>query len=281
MTDLDRPYGGEHRAEARPPMPYFPAPSAAAPAAPPQQAPAQQQQQGAPQQGGHQGTAAAMSAMSAGVSTGTVLPPGQAPAEFAATGRRRSGDPFSPESYSPESYAQESYAPAPESYAQPGYPAEAAPPEVYKAPEPYQPEPVAPAPPPPPAEEAPRHQGGVQGQIKIEDEVVEKIAALAALEVSGVAALGGQSRTSETMEAVRQRIGMSDRGEPRVRARVLDNEISVDIALIVEYGSVVMEVAKVVKTNVARIVGLMLGLRVASVNVTVEDVRMPDEQPRP
>ncbi|MDX6740322.1 Asp23/Gls24 family envelope stress response protein [Actinocorallia sp. A-T 12471] len=286
MTDLDRPYGGEHRAEARPPMPYFPA----SPAPAQQQQQQQQAQTGAqqavqqPPGAGAPGMPGGMSGMpqmptaSAGVATGTVLPPGQAPAEFAATGRRRSADPFTPESYTAESYTQDSY--AQESYSQGGYSGgEVSPSDAYKAPESYQPEPYQPEPvTPQPAPEEPARSNGVQGQIKIEDEVVEKIAALAALEVSGVAALGGAGRTSETMEAVRQRIGMSDRGEPRVRARVLDNEISVDIALIVEYGSVVMEVAKVVKSNVARIVGLMLGMRVASVNVTVEDVRMPDEQ---
>ncbi|MCD0448971.1 Asp23/Gls24 family envelope stress response protein [Actinocorallia sp. API 0066] len=244
MTDLDRTYGAEHRAEGRPPMPYFPGPSGGpAPSAPP----------AAPPSG-----------------PGSVLPPAaaQPPAEFASTGRRRATDPFA------ESYAgipEPTYAP------QPTYQPEQPPAESSYQPEPYQPEPT---PPPPPVAPAPPEdsRSAVQGQIKIEDEVVEKIAALAALEVTGVAALGGQSRTSETMEAVRQRIGMTDRGEPRVRARILDNEISVDIALIVEYGSVVMDVARIVKTNVARIVGLMLGLRVATVNVTIEDVRMPDSQ---
>lgn len=133
----------------------------------------------------------------------------------------------------------------------------------------------APAPESAPAEAVPSRGGSVKGQIKIEDEVVEKIAALAALEVSGVAGLGGRREASETMEAVRQRIGAHDRAEPGVRALVTENEISLDLALIVEYGSVVIDVAKVVKSNVARTVGLMLGMRVSAVNVTVEDVRMP------
>lgn len=119
----------------------------------------------------------------------------------------------------------------------------------------------------------------VKGQIRIEDEVVEKIAALAALEVTGVASLGGRRAASETMEEVRRRIGGDGRHEPGVRARVTDEEISLELALVVEYGSVVMDVARTVKNNVARSVGVMLGMKVSSVDVTVEDVRMPGSAP--
>jgi uncharacterized alkaline shock family protein YloU len=106
--------------------------------------------------------------------------------------------------------------------------------------------------------------------------VVEKIASLAALEVNGVVSLGGD--TSRTIDAVRERIGMSDTQSTRgVKARVSDNEINLDLVIVVEYGKVVIEVAKVVKTNVARVVGMMLGMRVNTVNVTVDDVRMPSE----
>ncbi|MEO3785106.1 Asp23/Gls24 family envelope stress response protein [Actinocorallia sp. B10E7] len=146
--------------------------------------------------------------------------------------------------------------------------------------------PPAPVQPPSPfpesaAAEAPSGRGAsVKGQIRIEDEVVEKIAALAALEVAGVAALGGRKASSETMEEVRRRIGGGDgRAGSGVRARVADEEISLELTLIVEYGSVVIDVARTVKNNVARNVGVMLGMKVSSVDVTVEDVRMRGETP--
>jgi uncharacterized alkaline shock family protein YloU len=116
----------------------------------------------------------------------------------------------------------------------------------------------------------------VKGRIKIEDEVVEKIAALATLEVHGVAALGGD--VTRATESVRPRVGVGhQRGDQSVQVRVKDTEVSLDITIVVEYGSVVMEVAKVVKNNVARIVSVMLGMRVTEVNVTVDDVHMPGE----
>ena len=52
-------------------------------------------------------------------------------------------------------------------------------------------------------------------------------------------------------------------------------------AIAVEYGCVIKDVAQAVQANVARVTGLMLGTRVAAVNVSVGDVRMPAAPPRP
>ncbi|MBW8486513.1 Asp23/Gls24 family envelope stress response protein [Actinomadura parmotrematis] len=109
--------------------------------------------------------------------------------------------------------------------------------------------------------------GAVQGRITIEDEVIEKIATLAALEVAGVAGLGGRAEPGGA--------DPDPYGRPGVRVLMHDSEVSLELLVAVEYGSVVMDVAKVVRTNVARVIGLMLGMRVAAVDVAVEDVRMP------
>lgn len=119
----------------------------------------------------------------------------------------------------------------------------------------------------------------VKGRIKVADEVVEKVAALAALEVSGVADMGGD--LARAFESVRDRIGIGQRrGNQGVSAEIVDRQVAVDLTIVVEYGHVVMEVAGEVKANVARTVSRMLGLRVSEVNVTVDDVRLPG-QPRP
>ncbi|MFI6520749.1 Asp23/Gls24 family envelope stress response protein [Spirillospora sp. NPDC050679] len=120
----------------------------------------------------------------------------------------------------------------------------------------------------------------VQGRITIEDDVVERIAALAALEVSGVAALGGRAEAGALQGSAQGAAqGAAAAGglgaRPGVRVHAREHEVTLDLVLTVEYGSVIMDVARVVKANVARVVGLMLGTRVAAVNVVVEDVRMP------
>ncbi len=132
---------------------------------------------------------------------------------------------------------------------------------------------VAPAPAPAPAPAAVARTGAeVQGRIHIADEVVEKVAGLAAMEVPGVADLGGDMERA--LESVRERIGIgSKRGDQGVKAEVKGHEVSVSVTIMVEFGHVVLEVARQVQANVARQTARMLGLRVVEVNVTVDDVR--------
>lgn len=127
----------------------------------------------------------------------------------------------------------------------------------------------------------PQSAAVVKGRIKIEDEVAEKVAALAALEVDGVADLGGD--VERALESVRERIGVGQRrGNQGVRAKVHDREVAIDVTIVVEYRRVAMEVATAVKANVARRANYMLGMRVTEVNVTVDDVSLPGERrPRP
>ncbi|WP_051301126.1 Asp23/Gls24 family envelope stress response protein [Actinomadura rifamycini] len=100
---------------------------------------------------------------------------------------------------------------------------------------------------------------GVDGRIAIEDAVVARIAELAALDVRGVVALAAPHGD----------------GEGGVRARVRDGAVALDLGIVVAYGSVVRDVAGAVQENAARMAGLMLGMRVTAVNVSVEDVRRP------
>jgi uncharacterized alkaline shock family protein YloU len=114
-------------------------------------------------------------------------------------------------------------------------------------------------------------QPNVKGRIHIEDEVVEKVAALAAREVNGVADLGGD--LARAVESVRERIGIGNkRTDQGVKADVEGNEVFVSVTIMVEFGHVVLDVARRVQHNVAAKTQRMLGLKVVEVNVTVDDV---------
>ncbi|MGC5013041.1 Asp23/Gls24 family envelope stress response protein [Streptosporangium sp. DT93] len=195
----------------------------------------------------------------------------------------------------PESFADEpvltvvevdpSPAPSPSDGPLPASPAEDAP----DRPEPA-PRPISVIPPAPPVS-SPAAGAVVKGRIKVADEVVEKVAALAALEVAGVAELRDDS--SRAAEPSRLRAGSDSgsgsgfgsgsgsggtrRGPRGVSAHVQDRTAAVDVTIVTEYGHVVMDVANEVKTNVARTISLMLGMRVVEVNVNVDDVRLPGE----
>ena len=156
----------------------------------------------------------------------------------------------------------------PGSMAQPAHSAPAQP--AHRAPTP---EPVpAPAPPAAPLPE-------VKGRIEVADEVVEKVAGLACMEVEGVADLGGD--IERALESVRERIGIGNkRGDQGIKSKINGREVSIDVTIMIEYGHVVMEVARNVKNNVASQTSRMLGLKVVEVNVTVDDVRLPGEKRR-
>ena len=129
---------------------------------------------------------------------------------------------------------------------------------------------------PSPSPEIPTAMPEVKGRIEIHDEVVEKVAALAAMEVEGVADLGGD--VARAIESVRERIGMGHkRGDQGIKAKVNGREVTIEVTIVIEYGHVVMEVARNVKYNVASQTSRMLGLKVVEVNVVVDDVRLPGE----
>jgi uncharacterized alkaline shock family protein YloU len=156
------------------------------------------------------------------------------------------------------------FGPRPESA--PGSPATTTP-RFAPQPRPEQPRPDQPRPEPGPAG-APE----VKGRITIADEVVEKVAGLAAMEVDGVADLGGDFERA--VESVRERIGLGNkRGDQGVKAEVKGQEVAISVMIMVEFGHVVLDVARQVQLNVARKTQRMLGLRVVEVNVTVDDVR--------
>lgn len=117
----------------------------------------------------------------------------------------------------------------------------------------------------------------VKGRIEVADEVVEKVAALAAIEVEGVADMGGDFERA--IESVRERIGIGQkRGDQGVKARITGRDVAVDVVVMVQYGYVVIDVARKVQSNVAVQTHRMLGLNVVEVNVTVDDVRLPEPE---
>ena len=122
--------------------------------------------------------------------------------------------------------------------------------------------------------EIPAPMPEVKGRIEIHDEVVEKVAGLAAMEVEGVADLGGD--IERALETVREKVGLGHkRGDQGIKAKVNGREVTLDVIIMIEYGHVVMDVARNVKYNVAHQTARMLGLRVVEVNVIVDDVRLP------
>ncbi|WP_326732668.1 Asp23/Gls24 family envelope stress response protein [Streptomyces phaeochromogenes] len=115
-----------------------------------------------------------------------------------------------------------------------------------------------------------------RGRTSIADVVVVKVAGIAAREIPGVYDMGGG--LSRTIGAVRDRV---PGGRPNVgrgvKVEVGERQTAIDLDLVVEYGVSVMDVAQDVRENVISAVERITGLEVVEVNVTVNDVHLPDE----
>ncbi|MBR7674267.1 Asp23/Gls24 family envelope stress response protein [Streptomyces daliensis] len=113
-----------------------------------------------------------------------------------------------------------------------------------------------------------------RGRTVIADGVVEKIAGLAARDVTGVHAMGGG--LARTFGAVRDRVPGGRSVTRGVKAEVGEVQTALDLEIVVEYGVSVQELARTVRGNVISAVERMTGLEVVEVNIAVSDVKLPD-----
>ncbi len=113
-----------------------------------------------------------------------------------------------------------------------------------------------------------------RGITTIGDTVVSKIVGIAAQEVEGVQMGGGTARAvSGFLDSVTG--GGQTRG---VSVEVGEEEATDDLTMAVEYGKAVPQVAEGVRRNVIRRVESLTGLQVTEVNITVNDVLLPQER---
>src|SRR5690242_18368568 len=116
-----------------------------------------------------------------------------------------------------------------------------------------------------------------QGKTTIAASVVQKIAGVAAREISGVYALGGGM--SRAFGAFRERIPGGGTGVTNiagVQVEVGEKQAAVDLDLVVEYGATIVDLARAVRRNVITAVERMTGLEVIEVNIAVNDIHLPE-----
>ena len=109
------------------------------------------------------------------------------------------------------------------------------------------------------------------GEVQITDEVVAIIVGLAATEVDGVTAIGGNI----THEKV-SKIGMKNLAKG-LRLNIKDNTVNVDLNLNIAFGKNIVETSRKVQEKIKSSVENMTGLKVADVNIHIASVDMQDE----
>ena len=118
-----------------------------------------------------------------------------------------------------------------------------------------------------------------QGKTSIADSVVEKIAGVAAREVSGVHAMGrGAARAFGTIKE-KLPVGSGPNVTQGVKVEVGERQAAIDIDLVVDYGVSIPDVTQSVRDNVISRIERMTGLEVTEVNITVDDVYLGDDAP--
>lgn len=115
-------------------------------------------------------------------------------------------------------------------------------------------------------------QESAAGRTTIDDAVVAKIAGIAAREVSGVHALGGGA--ARMVGAIRDALNTSDLTQG-ISVEVGETQVAVDVTIVAEYPVSLQKVADDVRVAIHRAMVELVGMEVAEVNVTVNDVHIP------
>ena len=114
------------------------------------------------------------------------------------------------------------------------------------------------------------------GKITVSQSVVQKIAGIATREISGVYAMGTGS--TRAFGAIRERIPGSQGPNVAqgVGVEVGETQAAVDLDIVIEYGVSVADLGRSIQRNVKQAIERMTGLDVVEVNVTIDDVHLPD-----
>lgn len=107
-----------------------------------------------------------------------------------------------------------------------------------------------------------------KGQIQIADDVVAMIASLAATEVDGVSALSGNI-TNELMS----KVGVKKLTKG-VKVDVLGGNVTVDLAVVMEYGFNIPTTCSKVQQKVKAAIENMTGLTCSDVNIRIAGVKL-------
>lgn len=110
------------------------------------------------------------------------------------------------------------------------------------------------------------------GSVRISEDVICSIAAMAAMDVEGVYGLNTNigseiaGKISKKVPGKGVRLAISD-----------ENELSLDCYIVVLYGYSVFEVAKAVQENVTSVVESTTGHKVRTVNVSISGISLPKD----
>lgn len=114
------------------------------------------------------------------------------------------------------------------------------------------------------------------GIVKISDEVVCVIAGLAAAEIKGIIGIN-----TGVAGGITQILSGKKNPSKGVKVNVGEESATIDISVVVEYGTKIPEVAATVQESVKKAVETMTGLNVSGVNIYVQNIVLPKGESSP
>jgi uncharacterized alkaline shock family protein YloU/uncharacterized protein YjbJ (UPF0337 family) len=112
-----------------------------------------------------------------------------------------------------------------------------------------------------------------RGTTSIANEVVEKVAGIAAREVPGVYDLGGN--TARVFSEIKERLHLGEESRAQgVHVQLSGRQAEVHVTLVLEYGFVVSSVTDKVREKVISSVEALLELDVTAVDILVDDIHI-------
>lgn len=114
------------------------------------------------------------------------------------------------------------------------------------------------------------------GNTTIAENVVAKLSGIAAREVPGVYSMGTAARRA--FDTLTDRIpGSQTNVSGGVSVEKGEKQTAIDLTIVVEYGTSIVDVAEAIRRNVIRAVEQGTGLQVVEVNIEVTDVHLPGD----
>ncbi|MBE7091571.1 MAG: Asp23/Gls24 family envelope stress response protein [Clostridiales bacterium] len=110
------------------------------------------------------------------------------------------------------------------------------------------------------------------GTIAYSEDVIAIISGLAASEVKGVAGMSGGLKSG-----IGELLGRKDLAKG-IKANINNNDVVIDVNIIVQYGTIISDIAQEIQKSVKRAVEGMTGLKVVGVNVNIQGVQVLTEE---
>ena len=112
----------------------------------------------------------------------------------------------------------------------------------------------------------------ISGEITISPDIIATLAAITTMKVPGVTSMGGLPAAPLSTLVGRKDINKG------VKVELKDKTVNLEISLVVNIDSSLIEVAKEVQKEVKRVIESKTGMKVNKIDISIRDVSYPEKE---